>query len=165
MPVASWRLSIRSRNMFAQIGELECSLSAFSQARREYMHPDREPNISRPGLANSVNNHITVVFLNFSDGANPHQSVRFSNSALRLPCRTPFLRSYHLTRQIGIYPAPRARLNLTPNLLSPSKHINSDWVRVCWRSWTSYGTFFSYGFQRNCARGHTGHITKSFMKL
>ena len=26
---------------------------------------------------------------------------------------------------------PRARLNLTPNLLSPPKHISSDWVRVC----------------------------------
>ena len=26
---------------------------------------------------------------------------------------------------------PRARLNLTPNLLSPQKHINSDCVRVC----------------------------------
>ena len=25
---------------------------------------------------------------------------------------------------------PRARLNVTPNLLSPPKHINSDWVRV-----------------------------------
>ena len=25
---------------------------------------------------------------------------------------------------------PRARLNLTPNLLSPPKHVNSDWVRV-----------------------------------
>ena len=24
------------------------------------------------------------------------------------------------------------RLNLTPNLLSPQKHINSDWVRVWW---------------------------------
>ena len=26
---------------------------------------------------------------------------------------------------------PRTRLNLTPNLLSPPKHINGDWVRVC----------------------------------
>ena len=25
---------------------------------------------------------------------------------------------------------PNARLNLTPNLLSPPRHINSDWVRV-----------------------------------
>ena len=37
---------------------------------------------------------------------------------------------------ISIFPSslpmrPRARLNLTPNLLSPPKHINSDWVRVC----------------------------------
>ena len=26
---------------------------------------------------------------------------------------------------------PHARLNLTPTLLSPPKHINSDWVRAC----------------------------------
>ena len=26
---------------------------------------------------------------------------------------------------------PRARLNLTPNLVSPLKDINRDWVRVC----------------------------------
>ena len=37
---------------------------------------------------------------------------------------------------ISIFPSslpmrPRALLNLTPNLLSPPKHINSDWVRVC----------------------------------
>ena len=104
-------------------------ISACSRARREYMHPDREPNISRPGLPNSVNNHVIVVFLNFSDVANPHQSVRFSRSAARLSL---------------VYPAPRARLNLTPNLLSPTKHLNtwSDWVRVCWPARTSYGTFF-----------------------
>lgn len=59
----------------------ECLLQ---QARREYMHPDQEPNISLPGLPNSVNNDMTVVFLNISDGANPHQSVRFSSSAVRL---------------------------------------------------------------------------------
>ena len=26
---------------------------------------------------------------------------------------------------------PRARLNLTPNLLSPPKHINCNWLLVC----------------------------------
>ena len=29
------------------------------------------------------------------------------------------------------FPWDLARLNLTPNYLSPQKHINSDWVRVC----------------------------------
>ena len=29
---------------------------------------------------------------------------------------------------------PCARLHLTPNLLSPPKHINSDLVRVCWNT-------------------------------
>ena len=33
------------------------------------------------------------------------------------------------------FPWDLARLNLTPNLLSPQKHINSDWVRVCRSSW------------------------------
>ena len=32
----------------------------------------------------------------------------------------------------GTFPRDPARLNLTSNLLSPPKHINSDWVRV-WR--------------------------------
>ena len=48
------------------------------------MHPDQEPNISRPALPNYLNNDMTIVFLNFSDGANLHQSVRFSSSAVRL---------------------------------------------------------------------------------
>ena len=44
---------------------------------------------------------------------------------------------------VAIFPSslptrPRARLNLTPNLLSPPKHINSDWVRVWW-----YNTFLA----------------------
>ena len=34
---------------------------------------------------------------------------------------------------------PGVRLNLTPNLLSPPKHINSDWVRVWWTSYILLG--------------------------
>ena len=41
---------------------------------------------------------------------------------------------------------PRARLNLTPNLLSPQKHIHSDWVRV----WGYYGRSGNGQFLRKC---------------
>ena len=40
------------------------------------------------------------------------------------------------------FPWDPARLNLTPNLLSPPKHINSDWVQVC----PGYPTAVSYHF-------------------
>ena len=47
---------------------------------------------------------------------------------------------------------PRVRLNLTPNLLAPPNHINSDWVRV-W--WTSYILFGGVG---GWEEGEGGHI-------
>lgn len=80
------------------------------------MHPDQEPNISRPGLPNSVNNDMTIVFLKFSDEANPHQSVRFSSSAVGL---SPDL---SLDAPVSYLPRAlrfRARLKLTPIFSHP----------------------------------------------
>ena len=51
----------------------------------------------------------------------------------------------------GIFPLsfpmrPRACLNLTPTLLSPPKHTNSDWVGVCLWKWKEMKLYYVLAF-------------------
>ena len=65
-------------------------------------------------------------------------------------------------RVVSVLPmTPRARLNLTPNRLSPPKHINGDWVRVCHPcSWRHEKLSGRYSMNRT-AWGGTSHSNTS----
>ena len=65
-------------------------------------------------------------------------------------------------RGVSVLPmTPLARLNLTPNRLSPKKHINGDWVRVCHPcSWRHEKLSGRYSMNRT-ARGGTSHSNTS----
>ena len=77
---------------------------------------------------------IPLMWPGFESRRRHHMWVEFVVGSL--PCSKRFFSGYSgfpLSSKTDTSIRPRARLNLTPNLLSPPKHINSDWVRV-WHS-------------------------------